>query len=104
MSMFIGKYVPALSYTIHTKNPGAKQVINFKGKNKTTLINLNILQIKTEGLYTFYCLVECNVISLSDLRVIKFGEECATQFSSNTLIYRKIDFMWWNGAFRDAPK
>jgi hypothetical protein len=48
--------------------------------------------------------VECNVISLSDLRVIKFGEECATQFSSNTLIYRKIDFMWWNGAFRDAPK
>jgi gamma-glutamylcysteine synthetase len=49
MSLFIGKYVPALSYTIHTKNPSAKQVINFKGKNKTTVINLNILQIKTEG-------------------------------------------------------
>ncbi|PNF39003.1 Venom serine carboxypeptidase [Cryptotermes secundus] len=28
---YAGKYVPALSYTIHTKNPGAKQVINFKG-------------------------------------------------------------------------
>jgi hypothetical protein len=43
MSLFIGKYVPAVSYTIHTKNPGAKQVINLKGKNKTIVINLNIL-------------------------------------------------------------
>jgi hypothetical protein len=76
--------VPALSYTIHTKNPGAKEVINFKGKNKTTIINLNILQIKTEGLYKFYCLVEYNIISLSDLRVIKFGEGYATRFSSDT--------------------
>ncbi|XP_069681654.1 venom serine carboxypeptidase [Periplaneta americana] len=28
---YAGKYVPALSYTIHTKNPGAKQKINLKG-------------------------------------------------------------------------
>jgi hypothetical protein len=41
--------------------------------------------------------VECNVISLSDLRVINFGEECTAQFSSDALVYRKIDFMWWNG-------
>jgi hypothetical protein len=34
--------VPALSYTIHTKNPGAKQVINFKGKNETSVISLNL--------------------------------------------------------------
>jgi hypothetical protein len=100
MSLFIGKYVPALSYTIHTKNPGAKQVINFKGKNK--IINLNKLQIKTEGLYTFYCLVECNIISLSDLRVIKFGRNM--QFTSDTIVYRKIDFIWRIDAFNGYSK
>jgi hypothetical protein len=74
--------VPALSYTIHTKNPGAKQIINFKGKNKTTVISLNLLQMKAEGLCEFHCVVECNIyyISLSDLMVMKFCEEYATQF------------------------
>jgi len=31
-----GKYVPAVSYTIHTRNPGAKQHINLKGKHEIT--------------------------------------------------------------------
>jgi hypothetical protein len=35
-SVLPGKYVPAVSYTIHTRNPGAKQHINLKGKNEIT--------------------------------------------------------------------
>ena len=31
-----GKYIPAVSYTIHTRNLGAKQRINLKGKNEIT--------------------------------------------------------------------
>jgi hypothetical protein len=53
-SFFIGKYVPALSYTIHTKNPGAKQHVNFKGRNDIILISLNVLHVKTVELCTVY--------------------------------------------------
>jgi hypothetical protein len=48
--------------------------------------------------------VEYNVISLYDLKVIEFGEECAMQFSSDVLVHRKIDFMWWNGAFNGCSE
>ena len=48
-----GKYVPAVSYTIHTRNPGAKQHINLKGKNEITNIIANLLQREAVDLHCF---------------------------------------------------
>jgi hypothetical protein len=62
ISFFPGKYVPAVSYTIHTKNPGAKQRINFKGRNIIILISLNVLHRKIVDL-RIICLVEYNAFS-----------------------------------------
>jgi len=45
ISVLPGKYIPAISYTIHTRNPGAKQRINLKGKNEIT----NIIQTYCKG-------------------------------------------------------
>lgn len=49
--MLPGKYVPAVSYTIHTRNPGAKQHINLKGKNEITNIIANLLQREAVDLH-----------------------------------------------------
>jgi hypothetical protein len=55
MSLLLGKYIPAVSYTIHTRNPGAKQHINLKGKNKITTVSLIILHRETVDLYIVDC-------------------------------------------------
>jgi len=51
--MLPGKYIPAVSYTIHTRNPGAKQQINLKGKNEITNIIANLLQREAMDLHFF---------------------------------------------------
>jgi hypothetical protein len=56
MSLLPGKYIPAVSYTIHTRNPGAKQHINLKGKNEITIISLNILHREAVDLHIIDCL------------------------------------------------
>jgi hypothetical protein len=87
-SFFLGKYVPAVSYTIHTKNPTAKQRINLKGRNNTGLICLNMLYRKTVDLHVFY-FVKCNAFSfVCDI----LNEESAIQFSLDTLV------VWRTGA------
>ena len=81
--MLPGKYVPAVSYTIHTRNPGAKQHINLKGKYEITIISSNILHREAVDLHFFDFL---NALPSCYFRVLK--QKCG--LSSMQLFIMKI--------------